>query len=929
MYNLPWTNSINRTDILPPLTVRKKVKEGKDWQRAVMDSFEYIGLDQFKENLPFWDYYRMVDGKMAYQELKDVIPSMNGIQDVLNDVGVDTFLKHYDLLGLIVNNLVGQVINMSDKFTIVDLSEIAENEVIRKKTENFRELINKQIQLEVDLLLAKEGLTPENQEFQSEEEQQAFVQQLEQRKKQLVPESLKTFNKYSFKSAGLKWANATKEKDEEYLELDKCRKNEFKDKLLTGRIFREYKISLDKYYIRSWSPKNTFFSKEVSSEYVQKGAYVGRVNFMTPQEVVDEYGYAMNTETQRKLLGGNKDWRSFIGADSASFSSSDISEVFFGTPTRVPFTQANEYGFYLGLEDYLGVPMGTQYLTDKGGNIIDSYSRNLPRPTGNIGNYRNYAKVLRDDFVHRNDLCLVTEVYFKAQDLWGYLTYEDPETGQLITEQVTEDILPDFIKSNNIDVTFKESREDIVTSFEANTLKWTLRPVVYEGLKIQSANLDEPLYVYCRPCEHQIKGDTDFEVLLPVAGYIGKALAPKIMPYQSAFNLFNNQMRSLIEKELGMFVAMDLNLISSETENWGDAEEALITFRNIAKETGMFPMNLSGDGQNPAQLGAQLAPINMSVAPQIESRLRLAENAKMSAFEVAGYNPQFFMQSTKYETAEGIKMSNDMMTTQLAELFEDFSYYERKAWDLHLSVAQYCQSHQKDLTINYTKSDGSLIFLKLVDPDFPLRRFGFIASKNSKKKKALEEFKTHVIQMNTLQEDLYDLAQLRLSDTMTETMDVLRRAREYREEQAELGYQREQELVKQRIEGERQLQNEKEDREDARLTQKLSSQIESAKINALGRTAGRATDSEVQERGFNEISKVESDALNKQNDLVSKEKDRLLKTRMHEDNMDMQNQGLSEKMKLEWAKIKQKDRQLDVREKETSNSVVTSAINKN
>ena len=62
-----------------------------------------------------------------------------------------------------------------------------------------------------------------------------------------------------------------------------------------------------------------------------------------------------------------------------------------------------------------------------------------------------------------------------------------------------------------------------------------------EGLKVQSENLTEPLYLYCRPCEHQIKGDSEFDRWLPVAGYIGKSSAKKIEPYQAKYNLCMNQ----------------------------------------------------------------------------------------------------------------------------------------------------------------------------------------------------------------------------------------------------------------------------------------------------------------------------------------------------------------------------------------------------
>jgi len=139
MFTIPVLHNINRSDTLPPLHVKKSVKKSKQWIMSVMDSFEHIGLQQFRENMKFWDYYRMVDGKMSYQELKEVIPHLDDLQQLLDGVGIPTFLKHYDILGTIINQLVGKYIDMQDKFHIADIGELAENEFLRFKNEQIQD----------------------------------------------------------------------------------------------------------------------------------------------------------------------------------------------------------------------------------------------------------------------------------------------------------------------------------------------------------------------------------------------------------------------------------------------------------------------------------------------------------------------------------------------------------------------------------------------------------------------------------------------------------------------------------------------------------------------------------------------------------------------------------------------------------------------
>lgn len=917
MFSSPWVNNINKSDILPPLTVRKTVKESKQWQMAVLDSFEHIGIRQFEENTKFWDYYRMVDGKMSYQELKEVIPHMNNLQDLLDGVGVPSFLKHYDILGSIINQLVGKYIEFQDNFHVVDTGEIAQNEFLRFKDEIIQKALIEIIDNEVNMYLAKNGFDPEaNQQFESPEQQQQYITKLEEAKNKFTPNDTKNSSGNKFKTVGIQWGEATMDKDREELKISKHEKEEFKDKLLTGRCFREYKIGYDNYYTVTWSPKNTFFSKELSSEFVQDGEYVGRVHFYTPSEVIKTYGHLIPTDTQKRLLGGNETWKSFLGEGIYTGTVEQALDKNFNVPTRVPFHGYHDYNFYLGLQDHLNIPMGEMTIFDKDGSerVVDRY---LPRQHNrNVGAYNYYANILRDDFVHRDDLCQVTEVYFRAYDLWGYLTYED-DKGTVVTEEVTEDILKDFLKENNIKGTFKESMFDIQDKFEVNTLKWIYRPVVYEGVKVQSGNLQESLYLYCRPCDHQIKGTSEFDVKLPVSGYIGKAIAPKIMPFQASYNIAMNQLYNLMEKEVGIFFLLDTALIPDDIEGWGDTEEAMVAMMNMAKDIGIMPVSTSGDAIKNNNNFNQFSTYNLSFAPQMQQRISMAEFYKMKAFEVIGINPGRNLQPEKYVTAEGVKISNEESYAQVAELYEDMGEYVQRTWELHLSVAQYCQSNKKDITIAYTKSDASLQFLKISDPSFPLRRLGLLPSKDGRKRKELETFKQYLFQTNTLGSDTLEVAKLMASDTMTEVLDIAQNERRKKLEQDELTHKRQQELVAQQ--GQQAAEGRK---EQFQMDMEIEKEKSNSRIRAAELTAkGRAADNDASAESFSEITETANLALKEKQvtgkiDLDTKELSRK-ETKDQEDR------------KLRIAELTQRAKELEAKIKMSSDAKYIATVNKN
>ena len=116
-------------------------KKNEDFKAAVMDSLERIGIKQLRENLKFKDLYRMIEGKLSYSELSEVIPHLSQLEDKLKDAHIPSFLKHYDILGIIIRAMRGEYISNIDKFTVVEVDEIASNEYLREKTIIYKNIL--------------------------------------------------------------------------------------------------------------------------------------------------------------------------------------------------------------------------------------------------------------------------------------------------------------------------------------------------------------------------------------------------------------------------------------------------------------------------------------------------------------------------------------------------------------------------------------------------------------------------------------------------------------------------------------------------------------------------------------------------------------------------------------------------------------------
>lgn len=63
---------------LPPQMIPKS-KKGTKFVEETLDVLESIGIKQFKQNLKFRDFYRMIEGKLVYSDYLDIPPQLREV----------------------------------------------------------------------------------------------------------------------------------------------------------------------------------------------------------------------------------------------------------------------------------------------------------------------------------------------------------------------------------------------------------------------------------------------------------------------------------------------------------------------------------------------------------------------------------------------------------------------------------------------------------------------------------------------------------------------------------------------------------------------------------------------------------------------------------------------------------------------------------
>jgi len=891
------------TTALPPQTLLEKQKN-KAWKKLTMDRLEQIAEKQFLKNLELNDFYSMIRGNLVYADYQ-LSSTTNDILELRAQADMPVHAKHYDFLGIIVNQIKGEYPNYRDKYRIDTTDEISQNEFTRTQTDKIREYTQKLFDLELkERLLAKGVILDENKQFNSEEEKQQYQQQLQQQKDSLIPpEDIQKELLKNFKTVAAEWAERTLEfdwlRDDFNMEADSLQ--EIEDYILTGRWFRHYHIGYDYYKPERWHPCQVFFSEDVDAKFPQDGEYVGKIDWKSPSDIVNRYGDKIPEEIQRRLLGYFN--QSAVGGSTSTDSSlSGLGKGKFGQTQIVPFEGYHDYDLTLQLQNVFDTPFGQTTITE------DGQQKKVPAwfsPLNNGNGFLNsaYASQLRTDIDIRTDLLQVTESYWRSWKRVGILNYTTSD-GFQDQAFVTDDLLSEFLEENEIETLRRVTLEEAEKNPQPNTIVYDWIPEIRWGVKVKAANsyLTEDLYIGGDAAPIQMKGSSNvYEAKLPVAGYIGDSTAKKLRPYIIKHNIVLNQIYSLLEKELGTFFLFDVHYLPSEYKNNTNVRESLEQMYDLIQDLGIVPIDTSKQnmqGNQPAMNAFMTQSLDFT--NQIVNRMNLANQFKLQALEQIGITPQRTGAPNEYSTAEGIKQGMTASYAQTEPIFAVMAVSTKKANLLHLTAAQYCQKNYKDFSAVYTKPNGDKAFIELSDPEFPLRNFGLVSINSSKDRKELEILRQVMLQNNTAGNDLLAMSEIASSDSMSSLIEIGRRMRMEQSQKEQAQRDHETQMQDKQLAAIEKSETIKFEREKEIEQMKIEAGIEESYINSLG----RATDKQSDMAGFDRIEAAAQQALD--NDYTKKE----LGIKQDDQLRKVEEGQVNNRIKLEQMALKRNDQRL-------------------
>lgn len=923
--------SAGGSSVLPPQAIPKKKKNEK-WKKACLDNLEREGLKQYKENIKMVDYYRMISGDKSYMDidrsdktiLTKFLENHGG-----DDTNIPSYIKHYDLLYPIVSKIVGDWVMQYDKLRFDTTDAISVNEYIQERTFRLNKYSEAMFKQRLDKMMLQLGIDIK-QDFKSEEEFQEYQQQQQQVIEEYFPERINQDMRKNWKTEAAQWAERTWQRDFERFKIHILESLEARDILLVGKSARHYRVAYDYYYPEYWHPIEVFHSKEGSLTRMEDAEFAGRVKWYSITELMNLHGDILS-EKERNAI-----YSSFYGPDYKDLYS-DTSRDGYGGATPmgnlfkrvdVPFRGYFDHKLAMEFEEATGIPQ-SEYHDLRTGEKRPVFTPNLTEPYTVMHHGAMLARALRQDYEIRTDTIQTTEVYWKGSKRIGLLTYRS-ENGYVTSHEVDEEVLPEVkekYKLKHLKSVSLSEYEELPDSEKEGTIIWVDTPVVYKGLKIKCAGhgMDDDIYKV-EELPFQIKGDKGniFDVKLPVCGHIGDSYCKLIRPYQIAYNYFMNQIMNYGIKEWSALV-MDVGMIPSDYFGEDEGIDSIVKMTNVAKTTGMIPVDASRNSLNQAGGGLQFNPmqyVSVDFTGQIQRNLQLSQQFKMMAMDVLGLNPTAMGSPSQYATVEGVQVGQKAYYAQTHNIEQALMENKRSNVEIHVTVAQYCQKTDRDSSYIYVASNEELEFIHSIkDEHFDLRKIDVRSTYNATKNMQFQQLKQIALQNNTMGADPLTLHDLVTSDDALEYKAAAMRARQYAEQQAEK--QREHEMQMQQMIDEKEMRKHADKIEVDKM--RVEGQVQSAVVRSMGYGAKAGEDS----KDEMDYIKQTGDAYLKrrQQDIEQTNAKARIEADLHkaEKNMSLR----MEQLQLDKDKLALEREKLNMRRYESDNDVFTSTINKN
>jgi hypothetical protein len=806
--------------VTQPLQFIPKKDKDEEWAAWNLDWLEWQGLKQIRRNARrLMKNYKLAKGIIDRTDY--IVEENNEYKDIVElltrDEASALELKFYPIIPNVINVLVAEFAKRTTKLTYKAVDETSYNEMMEQKRKMVEETLLSQAQVKISAALIEQGLDPASEEAQ---------QQLSPDQLKSLPE-IEGFFKKDYRSMMEQWATHQHKVDVERFRMDELEERGFRDMLITDREFWHFHMMEDDYEVELWNPVVTFYHKSPDIRYISQGNWVGKIDMLTPADVIDKYGYIM-TEEQLAAL------EAIYPIRSAGYTINGLQN----DGSFYDATKSHEWNTNMPSLAY------RQYTSAVAGSVTDG------------GDIINQILSQGEDYYDQGQAFLlrVTNCYWKSQRKVGHLT-KITESGEVLNEIVTEDykITDKPIYDNRL---FKNKTKD--TLLFGEHIDWIWLNEVWGGVKI-GPNLPSfwgmnnpggfsPIYIGIQknkigPLKFQFKGDSSlYGCKLPVEGSVfsdrntkSTALIDLMKPYQIGYNIINNQIADILVDELGTVIMLDQNTLPKHSlgEDWGKGNyaKAYVAMKNFQ----ILPLDTSITNTENALNFQHFQKLDLEQTNRLMSRIQLGNYFKQQAYEVIGVNPQRMGQQLSQQTATGVEQAVSASYAQTEVFFiQHCDYLMPRVHQMRTDLAQYYNSTKPSARLTYITSLDEKVNFEINGTDLLLRDLNIYTSTTANHRAILEQLKQMALQNNTTGASIYDLGKVVQSDSIAELNNALKDSEQKQQQMKQQEQQSAQQMQEQQLQAKAQEEQLKRDYEMQEAEKNRQRDILVAEIRAAG-----------------------------------------------------------------------------------------------
>jgi hypothetical protein len=800
------------------LTAKDKDEAWGAWN---MDWYEMQGLQQIRRNARrLLKNYKLANGIIDKTDyIVEENNDMAELIDVLTKEDASAFeLKFFPIIPNVINVMVGEFAKRNDKIMYKSVDDTSYNEMLEQKRAMVEQTLLAGAEMKMKLKVEAMGIDPNDQEKQQQAQQMMSPENLKS-----LPE-IEEFFKKNYKSMVEEWASHQHAVDTERFHMKELETLAFKDSLIADREFWHFNMLEDDYDVEVWNPVITFYHKSPGARYISQCNWAGKIDLMSPADVIDKYGYQMNGDQLKSL--------------EAIYPVKAAGYILPGVQNDGSFYDATRSHDWNVDGPSLGMRQFTSYRDTVNGSGDDIILRILAESEDMM------------DF-DNTGLLRVTTGYWKSQRMVGHLTRID-EQGMLTDMIVDENYKVTEKPLYDTSVIRVKSRETLLLG---EHIDWIWINQTWGGVKIGPnrptfyGNTDNmnfsPIYLNVAPTKFQFKGDfTLYGCKLPIEGAVfsdrntkSRSLVDKMKPYQVGYNLVNNQIADILIDELGTVIMLDQNALPrhSAGEDWGHGNfgKAYVAMKNF----GILPLDTSITNTENALNFQHYQVLNLEQTNRLMSRIQLANHFKQQCFETIGISPQRMGAVNAQETAQGIEQAINQSYSQTEMYFVQHSeYLMPRVHQMRTDLAQYYQSNKPSLRLQYMTTMDEKVNFEMNGTELLARELNIFISTKVNQRQIMEQIRQLAISNNTSGASIYDLGNLIKADSLAEITHTLKGVEEKVQAQQQQQAQSQTESEKMRQEGENKRQ-EAELRYKAEQAQlDRNTEVQVAEIRAAGFT---------------------------------------------------------------------------------------------